>query len=116
LSLAGWLSCGCVPQDYELADKLQHHDPRVRTRAAARAGKARDERAVPYLVDRLTDPENEVRMVAIISLERITGETMGYYYYEPPDRRAEAVRRWRQWLQNRRGGRTSTRPVEGEQT
>ncbi len=53
---------------------------------------------VPYLVDRLSDTEEDVRFYAFLALRRITGETMGYEYFSPPQKRAEAIQRWRAWL------------------
>ncbi len=112
LAAAGlWLCavCGCGPwrSGDDLYVALQDEDPAVRIEAGHRAGQVKDQAAVPYLVDRLTDSEKDVRFFAIIALQRITGETMGWRYYEPVAKRAEAVRRWREWLR-RRGKRPTT--------
>jgi HEAT repeat protein len=69
--------------------------------AIVEAAKRDDEKALSYLIDRLTDKNRSVRLYAIMSLERITGETMGYRHYDPPEKRKKAVDRWRQWLLNR---------------
>jgi len=95
--------CGCAASNSALYRRLQSEDPDQRIRAAVRAAKSDDEKAVPYLVDRLEDSEEEVRFAAYMALKQITGKTMGWRYYEPPERRAEAVRRWRQWLTETRG-------------
>jgi len=98
---------GCRHPGDNLAADFQSEDPSQRVRAVVEAGQTKDSAAVPFLVDRLTDSQQEVRFFAIIALERITGQTMGYNYYDPPDERAAAVARWRQWLQNGRSeGRT----------
>ncbi len=77
---------------------LQDEDPSVRIQAVHDAGKTKDPKAVPYLIDRLTDSESDVRFYAIQALKRSTGETMGYEYYEPAAKRDEAVQRWLKWL------------------
>jgi HEAT repeat protein len=92
-----WLA-GCGPRGAALYARLQDEDPVVRARAAIRAGQVKDPKAVPFLVDRLDDEDEVVRFCAILSLERITGKTMGYEYYGPRHDRTEAVERWRRWL------------------
>ena len=98
---AGGASCNRFsPSRYQ---RLQNEDPAVRIQAIREAGQAKDDKAVPYLVDRLTDSEADVRVFAIISLERITGRTMGYRHYDPARQRIKAVARWRKWLETRSG-------------
>jgi len=76
-------------------------DPGKRIRAIVTAGEQGRQEAVPLLVDRLEDEDVAVRFYAIESLEKITGQTKGYRYYDPPGLRARAVRRWRSWVQTR---------------
>jgi hypothetical protein len=45
-----------------------------------------------------------------MSLQKITGQTMGYRYYDPPQERAEAVQRWRQWLKDRGAPPAASQP------
>jgi len=92
---------GCNQFSPSLYQRLQNEDPAVRIQAILRAGDAKDQKAVPYLVDRLTDSEADVRVFAIGALERITGRTMGYHHYDPARQRLEAVARWRKWLKER---------------
>ena len=99
-----------------LYHRLQHEDPSVRMAAVLEAGRWKRIKAVPYLVDRLTDSEAEVRFAAIQALQKITGQTMGYRYYEPSTKRDEAARRWRKWLGEGEpagvaASRPSTRPA-----
>ena len=96
------LAGGCNGPSQLQAD-LQHEDPAVRMKAISRAGNTADTAAVPFLVDRLTDSQKDVRFFAIIALERITGQTMGWNHYDPPNERAQAVQRWRQWLKEEYG-------------
>jgi len=76
-------------------------------------GQSHDKRSVPFLVDRLTDSEAEVRMYAILALERVTGRTFGYKYYERPELRELAVQRWRTWLGQRAPAVEGKTPVAG---
>ncbi len=92
------LAGGCIPEGSNLYTKLQSEDPSVRLEAIHTAGQGKDPKTLPYLVDRLSDSEQEIRFFAILALERITGQTMGYEYYGPVAQRNEAVRRWRDWL------------------
>jgi HEAT repeat protein len=91
---------GCRRDD--LYARLQHEDPSVRAAAIAKAARWRDDKAVPYLIDRLSDSEADVRLFAGVALRRITGLDMGWRPYDPPAARARAERRWRAWLDNDR--------------
>lgn len=96
-----------------LCQRLQDGDPAVRAAAAADAAKAKDPKALPCLVDRLGDPEPDVRLMASAALQQMTGATyekMGWRFYDPPALRAEAVDRWRQWLREQ-GRQTQTSPA-----
>ena len=61
---------------------------------AAREG---DLSAIPDLIGLLDSDDSLVRMVAIRSLERLTGQTLGYDHAVPEWRRDEAVERWVAW-------------------
>jgi HEAT repeat protein len=106
---------GCGAQS-DIADDFQHEDPKTRIAAIRRAGQDKLESALPYLVDRLTDSEAEVRMFAIIALKEITGLTHDYRHYDGAAVRREAVQRWRGWLVTKRGQSPDTRPVEERNT
>ena len=104
---------GCdLPRRMELSERFQHEDPSVRIEAALEVGRTGNRKAVPYLVDRLTDSEPEVRFVAYLALRKITGETLGYRYYAPAAERDKAVARWRDWLKARNGQGPATRPAK----
>ena len=105
---------GCQDPAGQAAGDFQAEDPSLRIQAVARAGQTRDAGSVPFLVDRLTDSQTDVRFFAIIALKRITGETMGWNYYEPPLTRAEAVARWRQWLIGRCKDAAATQEANGK--
>ncbi|HRJ50541.1 MAG TPA: HEAT repeat domain-containing protein, partial [Phycisphaerales bacterium] len=60
-----------------------------------------DASAVPGIVPLLESDDPAVRMVAIRSLERITGQTLGYdHSADEPERRA-AAERWERWVSER---------------
>jgi hypothetical protein len=94
----GW--SGCQPADppgRTIYDYLQHEDPRVRATAIRMAMETRNSRAVPFLIDRLSDTEPQVRMFAGSALKTMTDQDFGWKPYEPPDQRRDAIRKWRHW-------------------
>ena len=98
LCIAAAMLCSCgrgfIGQN-EIYDHLQSEDPGVRIEAIHQAGEQKLVKAVPYLIDRLTDSEEEVRMFAIIALEKITGERRRYVYYAPAAERRRIADEWR---------------------
>lgn len=113
---AGCPSSG-QPAGEALYSRLQNEDPGVRIQAMVQAADADDQKAVPYLVEDLGNDDSDVRMFAYVALKKITGQTMGYEYFDTRRAREQAIARWRQWL---RGGRqasaTQTAPATGAQT
>lgn len=98
--LAGALNiCGCSANNP--LKGLSSPDPRVRALSAVQAGQQKIWPAVPLLVDRLEDPDPAVRFYAVKALRRITGEQLGYLYYQRADQRRHAVERWRSYVQQR---------------
>ncbi len=99
LSAAGAvLLSSCAGGGPTLYQRLQDEDPKVRVAAVVEAGQTKDHKALSLLVERLSDGEKDVRLYAIIALERITGQTLDYRFYEPPEAREQAVQRWRQYV------------------
>ncbi len=112
---AGMLGCqASTPVAGTLAERLQSEDPAVRIQAAVEAGNARDKNVLPLLVDRLSDTDQDVRFFAGMALEKIVGaevaQAIGWRFYDPPERRDQAIQRWRQWI------REHTRPAASEPT
>lgn len=99
-AIAAIAPLGCRPARSEpsVYDRLQSDNPSVRIEAITQAGRQSDRRAVPLLVDRLADDDADVRLFAQLALEKITGQTFGYRYFELPAERSAAVERWRAWL------------------
>ncbi|MCE5279679.1 MAG: HEAT repeat domain-containing protein [Planctomycetaceae bacterium] len=115
-SLLAAFSEGCTPPQEDLAARFQSDDPQVRIEAIREAGKTKNPAAVPFLIDRLSDSQMDIRLFAIMALRDITGQTHGYEVYEPAPQRAAAVARWRQWLAGQPGGPSRaplTQPAAG---
>jgi len=77
---------------------LESSSSTVRIMAIKRAGDSKDSAAVPKLVDCLQNEDESVRFYAVEALRRITGTDRGYDYKDPPQKRAAAVKRWRDFL------------------
>ena len=115
------LLCLCVAAGLSGCEQIQashYHDfeddnPTVRLAAITRAGNTCDEKSIPYLVERLTDSEADVRLFAIVALRKTTGETFGYRHYGSRRSRDEAVAKWRQWIEQRQ--KASTQPTQPSQ-
>lgn len=95
--LAGMPACG-LRWPNGLPTALQDENPSIRVEACRRAGEAKDGSVVPLLVERLDDSAGDVRFFAIGALKKITGQTLGYRYYDEAETRSQAVWRWRNWL------------------
>jgi len=108
LMLAG----GCAAPSKPLLSRLQDEDPAARALAASEAARTRDAKALPYLVDRLSDSEPDVRLIASVALKDLAGAkvfaAMGWRFYDPPEERERAQERWRDWL---RQGMPATAPA-----
>ncbi len=93
---------GCWPAGLgreSLYARLQSADEPVRIEAVIEAGRTGDRGAVAYLVELLADEAAAVRLFAIESLRRITGQDFGYRSYADDAARREAIGRWRRWLE-----------------
>jgi predicted esterase len=79
-----------------------HKDINVVMEAAACAGAFRAESAVPALIEALSDERASMREAAINALTDITARTMWYHFDDPPEKRAEAIEKWRKWWQEQK--------------
>lgn len=87
---------GCMVSRGE--PSLESDDPALLVPAIRRAEIARDKEDLKELVELLDEPDAGVRMMAVNSLRRITGQNMGYVYYARDRDRAEATNRWRAYV------------------
>jgi len=81
--------------------------PTGRIRATLRVAEQAERSAIPDLVEQLDADDPLVRMLAQRTLERLTGQTLGYHHAAPPHEREEAIERWVAWV--RAEGLASTR-------
>jgi outer membrane protein assembly factor BamB len=65
---------------------------------------------LPVMADLLNSETPTTRTRTVSYLRRMTGKTFGYLAYETPAKRAEAVRKWREWVTSE-GKSASLRPV-----
>ena len=99
--VAACAASGCSASRRELYGP---DDPLTRIPAMKRAVHERDLRILSRLVNDLESQDSAVRLFAIESLERLTGQRLGFQYYDPEVQRAAAVQRWRDWLSRQQGG------------
>lgn len=101
--------CGCA--DLGAQKGIQSAEPGQRILAIRAAGEARDQSAVPLLIDRLSDEDVAVRFYAILALDRITGTRMGYDYGGTLASRREAMARWREAMNSGTFARATSQPA-----
>jgi hypothetical protein len=88
------LTCGCLPH----ARKVSDPDPADKIPAIAKAVQEHDASVAPQLIADLDNDDPAIRFYAIGGLRSLTGQDLGYHYYEDCDARKPAVQRWRAWL------------------
>lgn len=71
-------------------------EPAARNAAIVRAASTGDRSAIPDLVRMLESDDPATRMLAITTLERLTGETHGYVARDRASVRREAIVRWQE--------------------
>lgn len=94
----GWAgACSSPPRGFASPD------PGARLDAIVDAAADEDPGAVRPLIVLLESDDPAVRLAAIRTLERITGETFGYDFAAPAWKRREQVDRWEAWYRDTRG-------------
>jgi hypothetical protein len=73
-------------------------DPADKIPAIKEATRTHDQRAIPQLVADLDCDDPAVRLYSIDALQKLTGQTFGYRYYDDDEARKPAVTKWKQWL------------------
>ena len=96
LALVVFPGGGCFSRDP--ISLTSNHAPQ-KIPAIVGAAQHGDREAIPQLVRDLDSDDPAVRFYAIEGLERLTGETFGYVYYQDATERRPAVMRWRKWLE-----------------
>jgi HEAT repeat protein len=93
------LCLGCVGGCFTPDPKSLHSQfAENKIPAIKAAADNKDESAYPLLVADLDDPDPAIRSAAINALQQMTGQTLGYRYYDDTDERRPAVMRWKHWL------------------
>lgn len=88
---------GCFSPD---PPSINSDSPPSAIPAIKAAAASNDSTAIPRLVEDLDDPDSAIRFAAIQALEKMTGQTLEYRYYDDEPAHRPAVRRWRQWLKD----------------
>jgi len=70
-------------------------NPASRLYAIEQAARSGDRSAIGNLVESLDSDDPAVRLLAIATLQRLTGQTYGYRHYDPVLERREAIARWK---------------------
>lgn len=107
LGLGVWVWGGC--QVSRGPNTFDTDDPARKVPAIKSAGEGKKQAELVKLVGALESNDPGVRFFAIQSLEKRTGETLGYRYYDPEGPRAKAVERWKAYLAGEKGEGATTR-------
>lgn len=91
---------GCTP----IPKGFDSPEPAARIEAAVEAARTGDTGAIPDLIGLLDSDDPATRLVAIRSLERLTGETLGYDHAAAEPEREAAIGRWVEWERARADG------------
>lgn len=91
LALCAAAGCQQIPEGFDSPE------PAARIGAAADAAGTNDTEAIPDLIMLLDSDDPASRLIAIVSLRRITGLTLGYDHAAPLEEREPAVVRWVEW-------------------
>lgn len=99
--LAGFCISGCyTPQPKSLAsDSAPSAIPAIKE-----AGDKNDRAAIPRLVQDLDDNDSAIRFAAISALKKMTGQDLGYRYYDDEFVRQPAIDQWKMWLKQHPSG------------
>jgi hypothetical protein len=87
-----WMCCGCGPSATQ--GGFDSPNSAARLYAIEIAARNNDRRSIADLIQQLQSDDPAVRMLAIATLERITGETYGYRHFDEPDLRVQSIDRW----------------------
>ncbi len=91
LALVIVAAAGCGPS---MPRGFDSPEPAARMDAIVDAARREDRSAVPQIVPLLESDDPATRLLAIRTLERLTGQTLGYDYAAPEAERGAAVERW----------------------
>lgn len=99
---------GCAPE----AASFDSREPGARLEASFKAVESRDGASTDELIRMLQSDDPAERLVAIRSLERLTGQTLGYDHAGPEAEREAAVERWVAWWKASHSSASQTGPLQ----
>lgn len=105
---------GCTASREELS--VGHRDPSVKIPGMKKAVRMHDREAVAQLVEDLDSDDPAVRFYSIEALERLTGNDLGYRYFDDEDARKPALARWQGWLKDQQQLATTRPAAKGPET
>ncbi len=68
--------------------------PAARLHALSEAARTGDRSEIKRIVELLDSDDAAVRLLAISTLEHLTGETFGYRHYDPRWEREDSIQKW----------------------
>jgi hypothetical protein len=90
---------GCFPRE---AQSIGAVDPINSIPAIQNAAQTNNRAAIPALVNQLDNDDPAIRFYAFGALNRMTGNSFDYHFYDDVDQRRPALERWRNWLKQRK--------------
>lgn len=84
--------------------RIDDPDPIVKIPAIKKAVREQDRRQIELLISDLDSDDAAVRMFAIEALQRLTGEDLGYRYWDNEIDRRPALERWKTWIEEQATG------------
>jgi len=97
------IATGCSPRQAPAKADLHATDTAGRVPALVDASAQSDADTLAELVRSLNDEDPAVRMFAARSLQERTGQSLGYRYYDPQEKRSASIARWQAWLDEQAG-------------
>ena len=80
---------------------IKSDDPDLKILAITHDATHHDSKDIPQMVEDLQSDDAAIRFYSIGALHRLTGDDLGYHYFETEEQRAPALLRWQQWLKQR---------------
>lgn len=77
--------------------RVDHPDASIKIPAMKKAVREEDRRQIELLIRDLDSDDPAVRLYAIEALQRLTGQTLGYHYWDDDLQRQPAIERWKAW-------------------
>lgn len=89
------LSAACMPR---AAASFESAEPAARNAAIVQAARQGDKQSIPALVRMLSSDDPATRVLAIRTLEKLTGQTHGFDASASDESRARGIEQWQAWL------------------